>query len=112
MARSLRDAGKMTINSISHRSTKRILAALLVGALVPVLAQEPSAPPADTTPRPAAAEVEPQAPPAGDGQSSAPDDVDIDDWEMPTLPPGMDDDIFIPSEEIAADEEIIFPVDI
>lgn len=103
--------------TITHRSTKRILAALLVSVFVPLSApgsaQEPAAPPADTAPdtapAPDAAEVEPQA---GDGQSSAPDDLDVDDWEMPTLPPGMDDDIFIPSEEIAADEEIDFPVDI
>lgn len=41
------------------------------------------------------------------------DDIGIeDDWEMPELPGGGGDDVFIPTEEIAADEEVTFPVNI
>jgi hypothetical protein len=41
------------------------------------------------------------------------EDVIEDDWEMPQLPEDfLEDDVFIPTEEIEADEEVVFPVNI
>jgi hypothetical protein len=60
-------------------------------------------------------QVEGAAPPPAEADE-APDDGDFDldeDWELPEIPAGIfGDDVFIPSEEIAADEEVVFPVDI
>jgi hypothetical protein len=61
-------------------------------------------------------QVDDDASPPAESPDDAPDagDFDLDeDWELPEIPAGIfGDDIFIPSEEIAADEEIVFPVDI
>jgi hypothetical protein len=47
------------------------------------------------------------------GDSRASDAAEGDEWEMPELPDDfLEDDVFIPTEEIAADEEVTFPVNI
>jgi hypothetical protein len=53
-------------------------------------------------------------PPAEADHTPDEESFDIDeDWELPEIPAGIfGDDVFIPSEEIAADEEVVFPVDI
>lgn len=43
--------------------------------------------------------------PAEEARAPAPEDA-------PPRPARGDDDVFIPTEEIAADEEVVFPVDI
>jgi len=81
--------------------SRQLAAALLtlLGAL-PVMAQD-----TERTPPPAA-EQRPAPPPAAE-QRPAPPPPAADAEEPRTL-----EEIFIPSEEIAADEEVTFPIDI
>jgi hypothetical protein len=90
-----------------------LLVAIMIGAPGAwLVAQDQPAPPAGddsgiATDAADAPEVE-----ADEAEAASDDEVAADEWEMPALPPGFDDDSFIPTEEVAADEEVIFPVDI
>jgi len=93
------------------------LAALAAGALLArfVPAQEASSP-AAAEPAPAAAAPAPAAstergsPPASSSGASSTQAPRPPAASMP--PQASRDDVFIPSEEIQADEEVTFPVDI
>ncbi len=94
--------------SLCMRMSRALLVAIMMAAPAAWLwAQDEPAPAAAPDSGVASDEVDAAEPPPANA-----DEVDIDDWEMPSLPPGLDDDTFIPSEEISADEEVIFPVDI
>lgn len=95
--------------SVSYRSSLiRLLAsgqrhavlAALVGFMLgwPAAAQETPPAPAETRPTP----------------TETPSNAEEDASNAPSSPrrPIGDEDVFIPSEEIAADEEVTFPVDI
>jgi hypothetical protein len=86
---------------IARRYAWLLAAALLCGS--PVHAQQDAATPQDAAPDPSsAAEPHPgDAPPAGNRSS---------DDAAPGA--GAVDEEFVPSEEIQADEEVTFPVDI
>jgi hypothetical protein len=77
-------------------------AAALVAASV-LLAQEP--------PAPAQAPPEVSAPPAATAPEAAPPPAPAADEPAPA-PGGASDDEFVPSQELNADDQVTFPVDI
>lgn len=75
-----------------------LVALTAVGAL---LAQDNAAAPPTPPQPPAASTPPPAAPPAAPGEST------------PTGPgPNVEDDVFIPTQELNADDQVTFPVDI
>lgn len=108
----------VTIDS-KHPATYRLalLLAMLAGAVLarPVMAQEPEeAPPASAQPEVAEAaemtEVTEVSEEPADGADEVIDDVEDSDLDEQTYE--EDDDDFIPTEEIPADEPIPFPSNI
>lgn len=91
-----------------------LLLALLAGAVLarPVMAQEPEeTPPASAQPEVTeVTEVTEESEDPGDGADEVIDDVEESDLDEQTYE--EDDDDFIPTEEIPADEPIPFPSNI
>jgi hypothetical protein len=72
-----------------------------------LIAQENAPPPAETTP-PASAPQPPAAPPASEPAATPPAGAEASE----SVPPIETDDVFIPTQELGADEQVTFPVDI
>jgi hypothetical protein len=93
-------------------SSTRLFAAagLFAWLTATVLGQEPASPPAPASPPPASRGAAPPAPPPGAGQRGG---------ASPAAPPAdgsqpsqASEDEFIPTEELAPDAAVTFPVDI
>jgi hypothetical protein len=91
----------------SVRSFTLAIAAL--GSVGALLAQDNAAPPAPATtaPPPAATAPPPATPPAATPPAATPP------ADVPTAPGAIDpNEVFIPTQELGADEQVTFPVDI
>jgi hypothetical protein len=96
----------------SVRSFTLAIAAL--GSVGALLAQDNAAPPAPATtaPPPAATAPPPATPPAATPPAATPPAA-TPPADVPTAPGAIDpNEVFIPTQELGADEQVTFPVDI